>query len=184
MADPFSAAAVGGLVLAEGIKFLYEQAGEVLRRWRERREQDGGTVREARLHPPEGLLEGTVERVQPRDDAAERLAGELRQSRQLLADYADGIETPRPGDELLVEQVDALRRLLEAVYGQRITFKGEQRPPSGPLVTGQVEVDTVAGDAAAVRAKVVAAGELRGSVKAGRVEAGGKVTGVEIDRIG
>jgi hypothetical protein len=65
MADPFSAAALGGVVLTEGIKFLYRQAGEVLKRWRERRETGGTSVEDARLRPPESLLEGTVEPVKP-----------------------------------------------------------------------------------------------------------------------
>lgn len=124
MADPFSAAALVGVVLTEGIKFLYRQAGEVLKRWRERRETGGTSVEDARLHPPEGLLEGTVEPVEPQDDQADGLEEELRQARRLLADYAEGIEVPRPGDHLVAEQADALRRLLEAVYGQRITFRG------------------------------------------------------------
>jgi len=183
MADPFTAAAIGGVVLTEGIKFLYKQAGEVLKRWRERRDTGGVPAESATLRPPEGLLEGTVEPVEPKDDQAERLEQELRETRRLLADYAEGIETPKPGDHLVVEQADALRRLLEAAYGQRITFKGEQRPPSGPLVTGEIDVKEVAGDAAAVRAKVISSGEVRGTAKADRVEQGGKLTGVEADRI-
>jgi len=184
MADPFSADALGDVVLTEGIKFLYEQAGEVLKRWRQRRDKDASDVHDARLRPPECLLDGTVKPVEPRDDYADRLAEDVRQARQLLADYADGIETPHPGDHLLLEQVNALRQLLEAVSGQPITFKGEQRQPSGPLVTGQIDVDSVVGDAAAVRARVINSGEIRGSTKAGVVEAGGKLTGVEIDQIG
>jgi hypothetical protein len=184
MSDPFSAAAVGGVALAEGIKFLYGQAGEVLKRWRERRDAGGPTAGRATLHPPAGLLEGTVEPVEPRDEYADRLAEELRQARQLLADYADGIEIPQPGNHLLLEQVSALRQLLEAVYGQRITFKGEQRPPSGPLVIGHIDVDEVIGDAAAVRARVINRGEIRASAKSRVVEAGGKLTGIEIDEIG
>lgn len=184
MADPFSAAALGGVVLTEGIKFLYRQAGEVLKRWRERREADGTNVEDARLRPPEGLLEGTVEQVEPQDDHADRLEEELRQARRLLADYAEGIEIPKPGDHLVAEQADALRRLLEAVYGQRITFRGEQRPPSGPLVAGEIDVKQVAGEATAVRAKVISSGEARGSAKAERVEEGGKLSAVDIDRIG
>ena len=184
MADPFSAAALGGVVLTEGIKFLYKQAGEVLARWRQRRDKGGTDVQDARLRPPEGLLDGTVEPVEPRDDYAERLEDDLREARKLLSDYADGIEVPKPGDHLVTEQADALRRLLEAVYGQRITFRGEQRPPSGPLVVGEIDVERVVGDAAAVRAKVISSGEIRGSAKAKVVEASGKLTGVEIDQIG
>jgi len=184
MADPFSAAALGGVVLTEGIKFLYRQAGEVLKRWRERRDTGGAHAELATLQPPERLLEGTVQPVEPRDDQAERLEQELREARRLLADYAEGIETPKPGDHLVAEQADALRRLLEAVYGQRITFKGEQRPPSGPLITGEIDVKQVDGDAAALRAKVISSGEVRGTSRAERVERGGKLSGIETDHIG
>lgn len=184
MTDPFSAAALGGVALTEGIKFLYKQAGEVLARWRQRRDKGDTNVQDATLSPPDGLLNGTVEPVGPRDEYAERLEEGLREARKSLADYADGIEVPQPGDHLVTEQADALRRLLESVYGQRITFKGEQRPPSGPLVTGDIDVERVVGDAAAVRAKTISSGEITGSAKAKVVEAGGKLSGVEIDQIG
>jgi hypothetical protein len=184
MADPFSAAALGAVAVTQGIKFLYKQAGEVLKRWRERRDSGGASTEQATLRPPQGLLEGTVEPVGPRDEQADALEKELGETRRSLADYADGIEVPKPGDHLVVEQADALRRLLEAVYGQRITFKGEDRPPSGPLVTGEIDAKQVAGDAAAVRAKVISGGETHGTAKADRVEKGGKLTGVEADHIG
>jgi hypothetical protein len=156
----------------------------VLKRWRDRRDHPTASTQEARLQPPDGLLEGTVEPVEPRDDLSDHLEEELRETRRLLADYANGIETPRPDDRSLLEQTEALRRLLEAVYGQRITFKGEQRRPSGPLVTADIDVDQVAGDAAAVRARVIERGEVRVDVTAKRVEPGGKLSGVDIDRIG
>jgi hypothetical protein len=185
MVEPISLAAVGGLALTEGIKFLYAQAGEVLKRWRERRDDSpAAPMQEARLRPPEGLLAGTPEAAEPRDELADRLEEELRETRRLLADYADGIETAREVDPAVLERVDALRGLLEVVYGQRITFKGEQRAPSGPLVTAELDVDEVAGRAAGVRAKVIAGGEVDVTVQARRVESGGEVTGVEADRIG
>jgi hypothetical protein len=83
-----------------------------------------------------------------------------------------------------IRPMDALRLLLEAVYGQRITFKGERRQPSGPLVTGQIDIDQAAGAAAAIRAKLISSGEVTGSATANRVEQGGKLTAVEIDHIG
>jgi len=184
MTDPLSAAALGGVVLTEGIKFLYRQAGEVLKRWRERRERDSAPAERATLRPPEGLLEGTVEPAEPQDDQADLLEQELRETRRQLADYAEGIEVPKPGDRLVAEQADALRRLLEAVYGQRITFRGEHRLPSGPLLTGEIDVKQVAGDVAAIRAKVIRSGEVRGIAKADRVEQGGKLSAVDIDHIG
>jgi hypothetical protein len=184
VADPFSPADFGSLVLTEGIKFLYQQAGAVLKRWRERREGGTAPAERAALRPPDGLLDGTVAPAEPRDDQAAYLEQELRETRRLLADYAEGIEVPQQGDRLAAEQADALRRLLEAAYGQRITFRGEQRPPSGPMVIGEIDVKQVAGDAAAVRVKLMGAGEVRASAKAERVEEGGRLSAIEIDNIG
>ena len=38
MVDPLTLSTIGAVALTEGIKFLYEQAGEVLKRWRERKD--------------------------------------------------------------------------------------------------------------------------------------------------
>jgi hypothetical protein len=184
MTDPLSAATLGAVVLTEGIKFLYDQAGEVLKRWRETRDPGKATPGSATLRPPEGLLAGAVAPAEPRDDVADSFRRELSEARKALTDYADGIEVARPGDQHVASQVDALRRLLEAVYGQRLTFRGEDRLQSGPLVTGKINVEQVAGDAAAVRATNVASGEVRGVAQAGRVEEGGRLTGVEVDDVG
>lgn len=184
MTDPMSAAVLGAAALTEGIRFLYDQAGEVLKRWREKRDSGKAEAGTAMLRPPEGLLAGTVEPVEPQDDVADSLRRELSEARKALTEYIDGIEVARPGDQHVAVQMDALRRLLEAVYGQRLTFRGEDRPPSGPLVTGEIDVEQVAGDAAAVRATKVVSGEVRGVAKAARVEKGGRLTGVEVDGVG
>lgn len=181
MTDPLSPSAMGAVALTEGIKFLYNQAGEVLKRWREARSSGKGIVRSAMLCPPEGLLVEGGEPVEPRDDVADSLWHELSEARKALTDYADGIEVARLGDQHVTAQVDALRRLLEVVYGQRLTFKGEDRPSPGTLVTGEINVEQVAGDAAAVRATKVVGGEIRGIARVGRVEEGAKLTGVKID---
>jgi len=183
MTDPFTGAALGGVAVVEGIKFLYGQAGEVLKRWRERHDDGSGQIEAARLRPPDGLLNGTVEPLEPRDDYVDRLEAELRQTRRMLADYAEGLDVPSADDGAVVQQADALRRLLEVIYGQQITFRGEKRPHSGPIVIGDIDVERVAGEAAAVRAKAIEGGEIRGSATAKTVEPGGKLSGVEADRI-
>jgi hypothetical protein len=182
--DPISVGAIGAVALTEGVKFLYAQAGEVLSRWRERRA--GSPAPGAALRPPAELIEGEVEPAEPDLDRVGAVEQELRDIRRSLAVYADDSdpEPVDPADKPLLEQVDALRRLLEAVYGQRITFKGEAREPSGPLVEGEIDVEQVAGDAAAVRARVIESGEVKGIAKAKRVERGGRVSGVDADRIG
>lgn len=64
-------------------------------------------------------------------------------SRDEAAPFADlpSFQTPN-----LVKHVDALRQILELIYQQRITFKGEEREPSGPKVITIVEVKQVLGN--------------------------------------
>jgi hypothetical protein len=181
--EPFSLAAIGSLALTEGIKFLYAQAGEVLKRWRATR-HDQAELPPAQLTPPEGVLQGHVDPATPEDSLASRLADELQAARRPLADYAEGLETPDTNDEALLEQVDALRCLLEAVYAQRITFNGESRAASGPIVRGDLNVEEIAGRAAAVRARLVQRGQVEGVLKAKRIEPGGEANAVDADRIG
>ncbi len=77
-----------------------------------------------------------------------------------------------------------MRRSLEAVLGQRIRFKGEAGKPSGPLVEGEVNVDDVLGYVSGVRARSIEGGHVKGTAKAKRVGPGGKLTGVDADRVG
>ena len=44
--------------------------------------------------------------------------------------YVKGIDDVNPRDEQLLLKAHALRQAMEAVYGQRIAFKGEPGPPS------------------------------------------------------
>ena len=38
MVDPLTLSAIGVVAITDGIKFLYGQAGEILKRWRERKD--------------------------------------------------------------------------------------------------------------------------------------------------
>jgi hypothetical protein len=181
--DPISGAAIGAVVLTEGIKFLYGQATELLKRWRERRDSATATpAPEPILRPPADLIEGSVEPARPDYGRLERLQPELQELRRSLADYAEDLRDVDPNDPLLWEQVDALRRMLEAVYGQRITFKGEQREPSGPLVQARISVDRVLGDAAALRARVMRRGRVDAEAEAKEVS--GRLSAAEFDELG
>jgi hypothetical protein len=190
MPEPITLAVVGSALLSEGVKFLYSQAGDILKRWRERKEAAAeGEAQSSEGAEPVGtqfppIFEGTLTRPVIHFDAVERTEGELRDLRRALSDYAEGIENVDHNDEELLETTDALRRILEVVYRQRITFKGEQRAESGPLVEGEVDVDQVAGYAAAVRARTIDSGRISGRLRATRVEAGGSAIGVDLDTIG
>jgi hypothetical protein len=186
--EPFSLAALSAVTLTEGVKFLYGQAGEILKRRRERKkaEEEGRPV--PAPEPVEirdqGILEGELAPAMVDLETVERLEEDLKVLSQRLGNYAGGIEEVDPGDQELLQTFDALRRVLEAIYQQRITFTGEDRPPSGPLVEGRVDVGDVAGYAAAVRSDVIESGRVQGTLTAKEVKPGGEAVGVDIKRIG
>lgn len=189
MLEPITLSALGATALIEGIKFLYGQAGEVLKRWRERK--DAASKEAVPLAQTEtieiklpSIFEGQLSIPQIHFEAVKRVDEQLRELRKDLSDYAEGTETVNTTDESLLRRVDALRQLLEAVYQQRLTFKGEQRPPSGPVVKGEIDVEEVAGYAAAVRAGMITNGEVSGHLKVKRVGPGGQAIGVDVDKIG
>jgi hypothetical protein len=188
MPDPITLAAVGGTVLVEGIKFLYSQAGEVLKRWRARR--DAAKEEAAQPEKPEPVeikltpaFEGQLTNPQIHFDAVKRLEGNLREVVKDLSTYASGVDDVDNSNTQLMENVDALRQMLEAIYQQRITFKGEARPPSGTRVEGGIDVNEVYGYAAAVRARTISGGTIIGKAKVGKVAPGGTLIGVDVDQI-
>jgi len=189
--EPFSLAAVGGLAITEGIKFLYGQVGELLKRRRDRAAA-AEAASDARTDevPVEtalpgalggGVLRGTVA-VAFLDENQERLA----QLRSALANYADdtlAVETP---NRELVATVTELRGLLESALGQRLTFVGEpDREPSGtPVVRGRVHADqTVDATVIGLEADSVSGGVVEGIAEVG-IAHGGSITGAKLGSIG
>src|SRR5215213_10912888 len=96
--EPVTLAAVGTVALTEGIKFLYAQAGEGLKRWRERRNNidkraaQADTTAPIAIELPPDAFEGQLSKPHIHFDALERVENDLREVRKSLADYADGIE--------------------------------------------------------------------------------------------
>jgi hypothetical protein len=176
MADPFTLAAVGGAVLSEAIKFLYAQAGELIKLRREKRIM--ATPTDAEVFAAPATLN------EPDQQLAARFDPDLRDLRRYLADYADGVDPVQPGDRALLESVGALREILEVVYRQDLTLRGEPRQAPDIGVSGEARVHEVAGYVAAVRAGRLASGSIRGHLEVDRVEAGGEAVGVDIDSVG
>ena len=105
MVDPLSVGVLGGVALSEGIKFLYGQVTELLKRRRDRAEQAAA----APPVVPAGLVEVLDAPLSPRPVNLEVVAGNearLLELRRELGDYADGLATPDPADRRLLE-VDA-----------------------------------------------------------------------------
>lgn len=191
MPDPITLSALGVVALTEGIKFLYEQAGEVLKRWRERKDAAKDTTTNLPKAEPVAVtlppvFEGQLTNPQIHYDAVEKLEQQLSKVKKDLSEYADGSDKVDTTNEALLEQIDAFRQLMEAVYQQRITFKGEQRPPSGQVVEGHITVQDVEGRVGGVLAKSIRGGSrIKGIAKVeGTVKQGGEAAGVNADNIG
>jgi hypothetical protein len=101
MSEPFTIAAVGSVILTEGIKFLYTQAGEVLKRWRERKTSSAkedtkpDDVVLALPLPPAGVLDGTLVSPMVHFDRVEPLAESMIALWTSLGTYAQGFNRLR-----------------------------------------------------------------------------------------
>ena len=145
MVEPFSLGALGAIALTDGIKFLYAQAGEILKRRRERKDT-------ADAPPAAGPARGRA-RPAPARPGRRRRAGPAS-----CAACATGSPTspttsspPRRPTREVVAATLALREAIEAIVGQRITFRGEQREPTGtPTITGNVRARELHGRASGV----------------------------------
>jgi hypothetical protein len=186
--EPLSLSVVGGVLLAEGVRFLYDQASELIRTARDRRrEAREGTALPDRVDVPivantvlDGPAGSTVDAkvLDARHAELLRLAG-------ALAPYARGDADVEVDDGELLTVTDQLRQLLEAAYGQRLTLRGEARERTGTRVDVSQVLGDVAGEATALRADSVS-GEAHVTVEqsATTVQSGGSVTGAHLGRIG
>jgi hypothetical protein len=184
MPEPITLALVGGAVLTEGIKFLYGQATEALKRWRDHKDAAPKPETVPATGEVPAIFEGTIAPLQIHLDKVGELERQLKAARAALSDYNDGLETVTSDNTALLEKTDALRQMMEAVYQYRLTFQGEDRPASGPEVIGSAEVETIKGLVAGVQAGRIESGTVRGTVKAKTVDEGGQAFGVKADRIG
>ncbi len=138
MPASLSISAVPVDLLSEGIRFLYSQASDALKKLREAKKtgySPDDTVAAGHSDAP-GIFDGELKPLLIHLGATEDLEEDLREVRAHLLDYATGAATINPADAYALGQVTVLRNMMEAVYGQRITFKGEQgREPSGTSLT-------------------------------------------------
>lgn len=172
--DPLSLAVLGASALKQGIGFLYGQLGELLRRRRERRAQSGASGAAsagAGEIPPPGeagqVLDGSLAPGPLNEEALERNADQMAALRGLLLPYAEGDRQVDPTNRQLLDQVEAARLLLEQIYQQHITFRGEQRPATGSPLQLQT------GDVGQYVGQVIASGERAVAIR-------GHVTGTTI----
>jgi hypothetical protein len=170
--EPLSLTVLGAAALTQGIGFLYGQAGDLLRRRRERRAQAAAPMTPMEI-PQTGesgqVLAGKVTPGPVDEEALERHADQLAKLRGMLTPYREGDLPIEPGDGQLLERVEAVRLLLEQIYRQHLTFEGERRPVSGTPLQAET------GDAGRDATQVIVRGER--SVGVGRDLTGSVITG-------
>lgn len=161
MADPVSLAVLSGAVLTQGIKFLYDQASDVLARRRDRKQKTPEIVAEPRVlgEPSETRLTALEEQL------------------RVLHDDLEGRDFAAADDDLLW-RADALRAVLEAVYRTRLVFTGETRPATEAF--SDIDVDDVRGYVAAIRGDSTTKGRLEARMRVRRVAQGGEAIGIDL----
>jgi hypothetical protein len=118
--------------------------------------------------PAQPVVDATV--LDRENAALVRLAG-------ALSPYAQGLAELDPADRELAEQAGYLRALIEAAYGQRFTFRGERRDPTGTRVTVTQVLHDVGGTVVGADADVAAGGDVAVHQEATTIQPGGSVTG-------
>src|SRR6266571_1864939 len=144
--------AVGAVVLKAAVGFLFSQATHLLKRWAERRQQpDASAVESMPVDLEDDILQGQLLPVEVHWDDAKQVIGKIEELWSALAPYANGVKELTVKEPVVTKSVDQLRDLLEAIYGQRMTFTGENRESSGTtIVRGDIEAALVKGTAGGV----------------------------------
>jgi hypothetical protein len=183
MGDPLTLTLLGAAA-TEGIKFLYSQASAVLAEWRRRRDPASSPAAAAEARVP--IVENRVLDGEPADPVVD-LAVLDRQDMPLvrllgaLSPYALGQVDVDPADAELQETAGRLRALLEAAYGQHLTFRGERRDPTGSRVTVNQVLGDVQGRVVGAHASVGPGGDTAIDQRAQTVGQNAEVVGFEGD---
>lgn len=187
----FPLAGVAVSALTQGIAFLYAQAGELLRRRRDRADaanrpgETAATGQERITIQVPPSLGGQVLVVSSNPAAVDAHASELLQLRSVLSNYVDGVQPLDPADPQLAQAVDELRGALEDIFGQHLTFAGEDRPATGqPVVRSWLKADTIRGSAKGVVVGQMTGGSATSEIDVRDVEAGADIEGVHIEKLG
>jgi hypothetical protein len=178
MPDPLTLRALGAVTATEEIKFLYAQASELLKAWHERQRQLGSEEGPLRVPIADtDVLDGTPGEPMVEVSVLNREQVALIQLTDLFAPYVRGLADIDLNDQKLVREAGQLRSLLEAAYGQRFTFRGEGRQPTGSRVTVTQVMGEVAGSMVGAEADLGAGVELSVDQRADRVRKEGSIIG-------
>lgn len=175
MADPLTTGVVAGFVVQEGVRFLYGQVSELLKRVRERK----GAAEPLRGEPPKDVF--TAAPAELVLDPAP-LVGREAKTEALLKDVEAWLERDAGGRaQSPPEAVETLRALVEALSGTDLRLRGEAQ--ARPKVSVEVAIGRLDGRAVLVDATGMEADQdvsARGAV--GHIGPDGSFTGVSFSR--
>jgi hypothetical protein len=184
-------ASLGTTALSEGIRFLFDQARALLDRRRGNQAGDAAATDESepgdgvvRL-PPEAFV-GILDTRRLDEAALTQSVSALRQLRTALFPFYDDETSVQQGDAELLQRVDQLRRVLEVVYGQRITFvtEADERPASGTVIDTTIDIEEINAEVVGVRVGEVRGGSFKTEIRGKSVGPGGRVVGFQADGVG
>ncbi|MFH8411058.1 hypothetical protein ACH4FX_40765 [Streptomyces sp. NPDC018019] len=155
------------------LTFLYQRLERLLSPRRAEPEQD--------LALPDTLVGALQLPLQPDEERLHARQGELDLLHGFLQDYAGRDTAALTIERGLLRSMGKLRALLEDIYGQRLTFAGEDRPSSGPFV--DQKLTTLAGEATGMDAEEITS-NAQVTQQVETVDAGAKLIGMKARRIG
>lgn len=134
MSDPLSLAVIGAPVVTEGVKFLFQQANALLQAWNKRRRSASDVAEGESLDV--ALPHSTALAAPPVAGGADasrvgQAVAQLQALATSLAPFAQEWEPLPDEGRALPPSAVTLRDLLEGIYGQPLTFRGEQRGRTG-----------------------------------------------------
>lgn len=126
--------AAGLALLTPTVSFLYSQAGELIRRWREASDKTAGRpVTPDQLPkltvPSELFADAPPSALPARPEAVEEVLGELSRLRGRLHAYADGTEDVDPRSASTMAALHELKAALERVYDHDLRMRTQAVTP-------------------------------------------------------
>jgi chromosome segregation ATPase len=178
VSDDLSFPLLAGSALTQAFGFLYGRLAALLDRRAGRVEADH--VDADGLSP---LLANQLAPLQVDEEALTQHAQQLQSLSEVLRVYRDHPELLDGQDERLRRNLARLREALEAVYGQCLTFRDEQRQRSALSI--QQRVEEVSGEMVGLDADEVAGPAHAEITQASQTaKSGSKIVGARVKRFG
>lgn len=171
--DPLSFPVLAGAALSQAFGFLFGRLAHVL----DSRDEDTNEPEQLEVPP---VVSGELGLVTAARAVVEAHLPEIQELVGTLSVYDRKPERLDGQDAAARAALARARSLLEQIYGQRITFNGEQRPASGVRVEQRMKV--VTSEVTAVTGSRIRSADVTQDIN--EVRPGGSIIGVHGDDIG